>query len=497
MADQQIYDSNGKPTGKSILNSYIGDPFVLYGTFNLAGSPYTSNPRPSAISSSRTACLAESSQVQFDNVFVDWGDGSVYPLSPPPGNANMTNWDRSQPLSLPEDKTSPYSVKHTYQSTGSYTVRVFQLSEADLQHVSASSVAASVDGPTTPFMQTALLSKMSTQGAAKGGTSRWPACSPTFSRFFLRAAAAPRRKWRATLTWSIASVQNITVPEDLAADGPLHLMGIADPDFGAYDISTPKIIGNGLNRISLDNQAGQDKEAAKSEKINLSPAAKTPEEPAKRALVPLAPSSPQPVAICSTCDDGMDATTYLKYYGRGQVRVTWIVDGAQSQQSMAIGPSQKRMNLTRQGFTTIQILGTVIPDPHSRASHHYFEEQPHLFARVAGAAGRQSQRDGRGRCDAAADVAQSFHRREQGAGFADADWTVARRGRKRQQRQQAAGRAQCCGSAIAVEYSGGACGQQSAAAESRPSFTFQAKLRRTGRGAICEWSVAASRLATY
>jgi len=362
MADQQIYDSNGKPTGKIDPNSYSGDPFILYGTFNLDGSPYTSNPglpqfpHPGQV-------FGGIAQVQFDNVFVDWGDGSVYPLSPTPGNANMTNWDRSQPLSLPESATSPYAVKHTYQSPGRYTVRVFQLSEADLQHVTASSVAASVDGPTTPFMQTALLSRMSAQGAAKGGNFTLAGVQSSFQQILSPGSSSPASQVASDAYMVFCSVQYITVPEDLAADGPLHLMGIADPDFGAYDISTPKMIGNGLNRISLDNQAGQDKEAAKSEKINLSPAAKAPEEPAKRALVPLAPSSPQPVAICSTCDDGMDATTYLKYYGRGQVRVTWIVDGAQSQQSMAIGPSQKRMNLTRQGFTTIQILGTVIPIP--------------------------------------------------------------------------------------------------------------------------------------
>jgi len=40
-----------------------------------------------------------------------------------------------------------------------------------------------------------------------------------------------------------------------------------------------------------------------------------------------------------------------------------MVDGTQSQQTMAIGPSQLRQNLTRQGFTTIQILGTVIQIP--------------------------------------------------------------------------------------------------------------------------------------
>ena len=56
-----------------------------------------------------------------------------------------------------------------YQSLGSYKIRVYQLSEGNLQHVSAAAVSASQDGPTTPFMQTALLSKMSAQGSIASG----------------------------------------------------------------------------------------------------------------------------------------------------------------------------------------------------------------------------------------------------------------------------------------------------------------------------------------
>jgi hypothetical protein len=167
----------------------------------------------------------------------------------------------------------------------------------------------------------------------------------------------------------------ITVIEDLAADGPLHLMGIADPDFGAYDIK-PVMPGSGLlNRVSLGNQAAKVDEVASGARATSQPAAKQPKETAKLGLYPLSRSSFAPVAICSTCDDGMDASTYLKYYGSGQVLVTWIVDGAVSQQMpMAIGPSTRRMNLTRQGFTTIQFLGTVIQIP--------VPEPPILLTRV-------------------------------------------------------------------------------------------------------------------
>ncbi|MGB0064924.1 MAG: hypothetical protein WBP85_10810, partial [Terracidiphilus sp.] len=47
------------------------------------------------------------------------------------------------------------------------------------------------------------------------------------------------------------------------------------------------------------------------------------------------------------CDDAAVAQSVLGYYGRGEVRVTWNVDGATMQQTFAIGPSQPR-KLTRQ-----------------------------------------------------------------------------------------------------------------------------------------------------
>jgi hypothetical protein len=63
----------------------------------------------------------------------------------------------------------------------------------------------------------------------------------------------------------------------------------------------------------------------------------------------------------------MDAATALNYYGQGQVRVTWTVDGVMSQQTMGLGPSTKRTNLTRQGFDTINVMGIAmqipIPEP--------------------------------------------------------------------------------------------------------------------------------------
>jgi hypothetical protein len=149
-------------------NSYAGDKWSLGGTIDLSRSPYQPDYTPQTAvppgSTCGNQCLVKDvTQVDFSNVFVDWGDGTVVPLAAPPAAQNVTNWDPSQQLALTTNNTSP--LQHAYQSTGSFTVRVYQISNDDLQHVSEQAISSSVDGPTTPFLQAALLTKMTAQGA--------------------------------------------------------------------------------------------------------------------------------------------------------------------------------------------------------------------------------------------------------------------------------------------------------------------------------------------
>jgi len=364
-------------------NNYVGDQWTIQGNIDLSQSPYQANFTPQTADPPNCGqqCLVKYvTQVQFDNVFVDWGDGTVEPLSAPPavppsGPYSVGNWTPQIQLSLPMNATSP--MRHVYQSPNSYTVRVFQLPEGDLQDVTLASVSASVDGPTTPFMQTALLTQMASQGTAKGGNLTLANVQSGFQQVLFQgnkagsssAAAAPQglppSQVASDAYMLYCHTVNITVPEDLAADGPLHLTAIADPDFGAYDIGKSITAAGGLAKgILLGNQAGKSPPPAKVEKLAPQPSANTTQEPGKVVIEPIRQGQgPAPIAVCSTCDDGIDASTYLSYYGRGQVRVTWMVDGTQSQLNMPLGPSPPRMNLTRQGFMSIQIMGNVIQIP--------------------------------------------------------------------------------------------------------------------------------------
>jgi hypothetical protein len=364
-------------------NNYAGDTWGLGGLIDLSKSTYQSNfTVQTAVPLGATCgnqCLVKNvASVQFDNVFVDWGDGTVQPLSAPPQNPNLGNWDPrnpQEPLYLPLNSASP--MQHTYNSPGSFTIRVFQLPEADLQHLNLASVSASVDGPTTPFMQTALLTKLAAQGAAKSGSFTQASVQSNFQQILAQAnSSSAQSSQPAPQGPSPAQVASdaymiycltvyLTVPEDLAATGPLHLMSIGDPDFGAYAVDARRLpVGRLGDRSGLSNSAGNEKQAANiGQPIQPEPAKGTQKTPVKLGVNPLRPSGAPAAAICSTCDDGMDATSYLMYYGTGLVRVTWTVDGTPSQQTISIPPSEKRKNLKRQGYTTIQIGPFTVPIP--------------------------------------------------------------------------------------------------------------------------------------
>src|ERR1019366_9360598 len=242
-------------------------------------------------------------------------------------------------------------------------IRVYQLSEGDLQHVSAAAVSASQDGPTTPFMQTALLSKMSAQGSIKSGLTIGGVQS-NFQQMLAQGSStgsSTAAQVASDAYMLYCHTLDIIPVEDLAADGPLHLKSINDPDFGAYDLVKAKMAGV-VNRTSLGGTAGKPNEVA------TAPAnAKAPIKQADARIIAPGGGEPAPIAVCSACDDGMDAATPLNYYGQGQVRGTWTVDGVMAQQTMGIGPSTKRTNLTRQGFDTINFMGISmqipIPEP--------------------------------------------------------------------------------------------------------------------------------------
>jgi len=328
-------------------NAYVLDRWLLSGTVDLTNSPYRANGTPQ---DSGTGLIKNVNLMTFDNVFVDWGDGTVQSLSAIPTDHTTVD-SRGIKFTLPNQINQQYALWHAYQTPNSYTVRIFQLSEADAQHVNASVVAASVDGPiSNPYLQAALLQKiaMPGSGGSQASSSQGNVLNG-FQNILLGGAGSslgPSPVQVASDAYMLYCHPLTIVPiEDLAADGPLHLKSIDDPDFPGYDVNkpsprAPKMLNN------LPHKADGSGNTAP-HLVRVSAAQQKPKVGIAAPEKPRLPSVSGPVAICSTCDDGMVAESHVHYYGRGQVQITWTIDGQQTQQSFALGPSKPRTNLTR------------------------------------------------------------------------------------------------------------------------------------------------------
>ena len=346
-------------------NDYPGDRWMIYGTVNLENSPYAAHGTPQESGSGLVKTI---NAMAFDNVFVDWGDGNVQPLSAVPAN-NETIDSRGTTFTLPGPAAvgpqPQNALLHSYQAAGTYYMRVFQLSEADAQHVNASVVAASVDGPGgIPFLQAAMLQNIALTGSnvSQGNASptNWQANYQGILMGGSGSSSGLSPSQVANDAFMIFCNKAVIMPfQDPLATGPLHLKRIDDPNFPGYDLSPPPkfepkpftpLPGGGAEKSGEKIKAAQ----TTTERINTEKSAAPSTAPGimlkeeKKVLLPGQPSAGGPAAICSTCDAGIVAESHIYYYGKGQVQVTWTVDGQQQPpQSFALPASTPRANLTR------------------------------------------------------------------------------------------------------------------------------------------------------
>lgn len=340
-------------------NTYVGDRIFVTGSFNLSDSPYATHPNLVEVPGSQcSGCLFGTyDPVAFDNVFVDWGDGSIERLKAKPQDTSITNWNRSEGVTLPGNIQDKDVLPHAYGQRGSYTIRIFQLSEADAQHVNASLLSASIDGPgTSPFLEAATLNRIS----LSGGSSQ-NAVGNAFQSVISQGAKPVASSGGGNAGPDVAAItaraymfychqETMIEPEDPAADGPLHLLAIADPDFPGHDNTSPKVPIHLLPGIH--GPSGQETSGGKSAAPVLVDNSATPLSGAqpnagsgqtpKVSLVPMRPGGAKADATCSTCDDAAIAQSQITYYGRGEVQVTWTVDGTTSQMTFGLPSSPSR-----------------------------------------------------------------------------------------------------------------------------------------------------------
>lgn len=350
--------------GASALH-YPGDRFELSGDFTLAGSPY--GFKPAAIETQAGSQGQQFSTIKgctFDNVFLDWGDGSMLvPLAPKLKNPDTINsLDSSDVFTLPPGQ--PY-LRHAYEREGAYNVRVFMLSEDDVQlaglKTDASKAMASKGSLDTKFAK--LLNVAA--GSLPSGS---PAPAEEFTKIggmqvansaiaasALQASQPSLQQILSRAYVIYCSTKDIRPFEDPCATKPLELVSLEL----SFDKGSKGTVGLGAKNLSASVKVGATN--AKSPTLTSTPAMTAngltmpeqgkPQVSASGTSLDAAKSVALKVdAVTSSCNEAFSVRTKVRYQGTGMVKVTWKVDD----EVVAVSAPTNLPHTARVGLTKAQ-----------------------------------------------------------------------------------------------------------------------------------------------
>jgi len=343
ISDSSVLDKNGLPIpGKVAVNNYVGDVFALTGSLSLAKSPYAAHPEE--VYDSSPGHLGNVAEHQFDNLFVDWGDGSgadplTFPANPATANDPSNAYDRQTSLTFPAANDYAKRVVHGYGQTGDFVVRVYQLGAADIKGAIPDGLAGAVDGTgNSPYYL-----------ALGGGAS---------SNNSLQNVAK-----RAYMVY--CKVVNVTNREDTDATGPLHLKNIevaGFPGYGGMAASSGSAKAKGRPAVKAKSAGRRGATAKLTAKPQVSATGATMNAAAVSAIG----GGNSGRVVVSTCDSSLTAEGKLSYYGFGYARFSWYRDGVMVRQvEDDVGPSTQRQGLKRDSSTWPPIIEDQRPTPNS------------------------------------------------------------------------------------------------------------------------------------
>jgi hypothetical protein len=382
-SDKKVYDKNGNPVVTAVVNgqpvyltdvnNYPGDLYLLSGNFDLSHSPYAAHPKAYNAPPAGHQKIGDIVNLDFDSLFVDWGDGTVeraHTVYPEAGQNLAVEWRRDLRLRLPglgeltektvatwtnpvtgelEELKAPVPVEgtltHRYQEKGDFVVRFLQLPESDAQAISPVFLGLAADGTIGEYPGLLVLPNKSAMARAREAVNR------AYVLF--------------------CKTVTITQREDPAASGPLRLVSAAITGFPGYGehaaeragLSGAKaIVGPATDAAKSGAQAGavgpgsvtnharvQAGSAAAAHTVNPGSPGSLQTVP---ATIPAFAAGSQGTVTVTDCDEAFTAQALLKYVGRGTARVRWLLDGEViGADVLTVGPSPGRKDLPRDQTT--------------------------------------------------------------------------------------------------------------------------------------------------
>jgi hypothetical protein len=209
----------GQSNNRTATGDFVGDQWQYSGQFDLSNAPWAIESQHS-VNSQNPGYPIETEAL--NNVFVDWGDGTIEPLTIQwkgqycgnlPCFASNNETSTASQFNL-DQATNPSAFGHAYAEAGSFTVRVYMLPAADVQQHGAlpSSLQAGSGG-----LYGHLMSRVNMSGAAGSARDAY------------------------MLTCQAVNIQHRTDP---VSNGPLKLVAIHVIGFpNAPGSAPPKVIG--------------------------------------------------------------------------------------------------------------------------------------------------------------------------------------------------------------------------------------------------------------
>lgn len=365
--DPELFGGGKPPSATVDAVDYIYDHIGLVGTLNLQRSPYVAQfPTPHFVANAAKDSFAPPvAAFTFPNVYVDWGDGTIEPVTgaPPVGTLNQPGSAlmRNLTFKLQDPSATPY-IQHQYSRKNTYAIRVFQISDGDAQHVTPSQLGYAIDG--------GALAAQDAYFRFAGISTNPVSVAPTTSRGSARSSrmiAGPSSRFvGATLTIApspsevtgrayMLMCKTITIHEGLdnTAIGPLKLARVTLDDFGEHTIAAPSLGGRAIFAGAIDRIAtrvggfagaaaagGAEAGALRFGDGTVGkrlPPASGGEVRAQNSRVNPAIATPAPkhrpgpselvYGRAGTCDQGLTSDGTLSFYGTGDAIVSWSLDG--------------------------------------------------------------------------------------------------------------------------------------------------------------------------
>lgn len=309
---------------------HTGERWELIGHLDLERSPWASDPQmaqwPYAPGAGHGRKYVATSW-HFDNLFIDWGDGTVEPLAlTQPGNAGRYRDDST--IDLDKALGDKRQFRHAYAEVGTYTVRVYQLSEADLQAHSAAGVSLAANAGGTLYA-TAL--------HIGGGA---PDTGDKQAHGFEHGKAVADRAYML-----MCKPVHIEPRTDDATNGPLHLVAAKLRGFpeDPGDSSPPAGVKVAPAPDNSPLKLAQQASGAPSGSGRASAQTVRGEVTSPRVATTAFARGMNGTPTFSACDVALTGGGYLYYYGSGEVRMSWYLDGAKVGSSMlTLAPSWPR-----------------------------------------------------------------------------------------------------------------------------------------------------------